>query len=465
MFKKTMISAAVLAVISTSSYATTYYVATTGYDSNPGTQAQPWRTVQKCADTIVGGDTCMVGNGDYTDQTKVHWTRSGASTSSIAHIRSTNQYGAKIRGFDIDGADYVRVSYFDIQDLAASNSCITIGNGAHDDIVTYNRFQFCVNGGIYMTAPPTNPSAVQRINVSSNTFWRVGQYAMVVQGRYNSIANNTISEMIDHHPCDTQYPDYYDNDGIRIFGGGHTVSGNWISVNHGSIPGGETGGTCSVVSLSDTNNDFIGVNAHPDCIMTFSDSTEYEALSNTVIKNNVCHAMAYNPSTQMPAKFFELGGGGSGIDVYNNQADATFIMGVGDTSGVKVQNNTFVSHETMTPFGGLGIQFENSPNSIVRNNVFEHVNGNGNAIVSYDSASQSGAVADYNCYRLASTPQGAHDRQGNINFVNEGSKDYHLQSSSVCVNYGLTISTITTDRDGTTRPQGSAYDIGAYEYH
>ena len=34
----------------------TYYVATTGRDSNPGTIAQPWRTVQKAANTLTAGD-------------------------------------------------------------------------------------------------------------------------------------------------------------------------------------------------------------------------------------------------------------------------------------------------------------------------------------------------------------------------------------------------------------------------
>ena len=32
------------------------YVAKAGNDSNPGTEAQPWLTIQKSADTIVAGD-------------------------------------------------------------------------------------------------------------------------------------------------------------------------------------------------------------------------------------------------------------------------------------------------------------------------------------------------------------------------------------------------------------------------
>ena len=42
---------------------TTYYVALTGSDTNPGTQAAPWRTIQKAANTLVAGDTVVVQSG------------------------------------------------------------------------------------------------------------------------------------------------------------------------------------------------------------------------------------------------------------------------------------------------------------------------------------------------------------------------------------------------------------------
>jgi hypothetical protein len=44
----------------------TYYVAQTGLDSNPGTSASPFLTIQKCVNTMVAGDICLVGNGTYT---------------------------------------------------------------------------------------------------------------------------------------------------------------------------------------------------------------------------------------------------------------------------------------------------------------------------------------------------------------------------------------------------------------
>jgi hypothetical protein len=50
-------------------------------------------------------------------------------------------------------------------------------------------------------------------------------------------------------------------------------------------------------------------------------------------------------------------------------------------------------------------------------------------------------------------------------FVNLSGHDYHLQSTSPAKDAGVTISGLLTDIEGVTRPQGSSYDIGAYEYH
>lgn len=45
-----------------------------------------------------------------------------------------------------------------------------------------------------------------------------------------------------------------------------------------------------------------------------------------------------------------------------------------------------------------------------------------------------------------------------------GSSDFHLQSDSSARDRGATLTTVTDDYDGISRPQGSTYDIGAYEY-
>ena len=48
-------------------------------------------------------------------------------------------------------------------------------------------------------------------------------------------------------------------------------------------------------------------------------------------------------------------------------------------------------------------------------------------------------------------------------FVDVTKHNYHLAATSPASDAGTTIAGVTVDRDGTVRPQGSAYDIGAYE--
>lgn len=52
----------------------------------------------------------------------------------------------------------------------------------------------------------------------------------------------------------------------------------------------------------------------------------------------------------------------------------------------------------------------------------------------------------------------------NPTFVNAAGADFHLQSSSAAKDAGTMLASVPTDKDGVSRPQGSAYDIGAYEY-
>jgi hypothetical protein len=50
-----------------------------------------------------------------------------------------------------------------------------------------------------------------------------------------------------------------------------------------------------------------------------------------------------------------------------------------------------------------------------------------------------------------------------VNYQANGSGDYHVQSTSPAIDKGLSASAPTTDLDGKVRPQGAAFDIGAYE--
>jgi hypothetical protein len=53
----------------------------------------------------------------------------------------------------------------------------------------------------------------------------------------------------------------------------------------------------------------------------------------------------------------------------------------------------------------------------------------------------------------------------NVNplFAAPAADDYHIQADSPAIDAGMNVG-VTTDLEGTHRPQGSGYDIGAYEF-
>jgi hypothetical protein len=55
---------------------------------------------------------------------------------------------------------------------------------------------------------------------------------------------------------------------------------------------------------------------------------------------------------------------------------------------------------------------------------------------------------------------------GNFPYFMNDTSDYHLQSISSAIDAGITLSPIViNDLEGTPRPQGSEFDMGAYEFH
>lgn len=54
---------------------------------------------------------------------------------------------------------------------------------------------------------------------------------------------------------------------------------------------------------------------------------------------------------------------------------------------------------------------------------------------------------------------------GLVNYQPDGNGDYHLRANSICVDAGTNEGAPPYDFDGVLRPQGSAYDIGPYEYN
>src|SRR5215475_6063461 len=114
----------------------TLYVSPTGSYSNPGTQDQPFRTIQRAADVVNPGNTVIVEDGVYTYsgsnqciKTIVCLTR-GGGPGQLVTFKSRNKWGARVdgqngvaaAGFGFGAANYVRIQDFEIYGVANAAS-------------------------------------------------------------------------------------------------------------------------------------------------------------------------------------------------------------------------------------------------------------------------------------------------------------------------------------------------------
>jgi hypothetical protein len=169
------------------------------------------------------------------------------------------------------------------------------------------------------------------------------------------------------------------------------------------------------------------------------------------------------------------GGGGAGNMTIRNNVfhDTHHGWGVqwypGSLSNVHVLNNTFAFCNESKSYTCIVLDASIS-NSSIRNNVFHNPQGGktieaqgfGGSIAVGNNLTMGNAMHDQ-----GSTPSGMTLSSNLLNtdplLVNPGSFDFHLQAASPAINAGATIAEVTVDHEGTNRPQGGAYDIGAYE--
>jgi hypothetical protein len=136
--------------------ATTYYVATNGLDTNAGTLAAPWRTIQYAANTLAPGDIVLVRAGVFNEAVTVNV--SGSSTNNLVTFQNypgetaivdgtglevpPAQYAAGL--FEFTNASYIVVQGFEIRNYQTNSASyvpagIDITGAPHDLTFISNR--------------------------------------------------------------------------------------------------------------------------------------------------------------------------------------------------------------------------------------------------------------------------------------------------------------------------------------
>jgi len=122
---------------------TTYYVSTTGSDSNTGlSTATPWKTIQHAADTVTAGATVFVKGGSYTGPVNIS-VNSGTASAPITFAAYLGQTpvitgagvtcctdpsgsGSGLEGLiNIYNVNYVTVSGFKVENFATNSADYT----------------------------------------------------------------------------------------------------------------------------------------------------------------------------------------------------------------------------------------------------------------------------------------------------------------------------------------------------
>jgi parallel beta-helix repeat protein len=160
-------------------------------------------------------------------------------------------------------------------------------------------------------------------------------------------------------------------------------------------------------------------------------------ISNIVICNNIAYNNGFRGQYQAPGIL--IGSGANNL-VYNNVV-------YGNAAGIQIgfsagRNKAFSN--TMYQNGSFCVEIGSASDTEFRNNIC-HQNGG-------EISNQGSNTTLSN--NLTSDPL----------FTNPSAGDFHLQSSSPARDAGVSLPEVPCDFDGNTRPAGSAYDIGAYEY-
>jgi hypothetical protein len=132
---------------------TSYYVSTTGNDSNSGTQAAPWRTVQHAADTARAGSTVNVRGGIYEELVSIN--ASGNASDGFITLRSYPGETAILDAthftpsgrqaiLTIHNQSYVRIEGFEIRNFRTAVHRLSplgisvTGSGSHIELLKNN---------------------------------------------------------------------------------------------------------------------------------------------------------------------------------------------------------------------------------------------------------------------------------------------------------------------------------------
>jgi hypothetical protein len=391
-----------------------YYVSKTGSNSNPGTTASPFLTINYGVSRLSAGDTLWVRAGVY-DESLIYNVPSGASWTNKVRIAASP--GAVVTMRPTSGN-------FVLAFAGSSNA----GRTGEQKYIEVDGINLDATGGItneavkIEAAPGYNAHhiRIQNLTVTSNANPPQAQEhpgnanAILVTGlRADAIGFNEFINLV-------------------VTGGPSVDVGNdFSSMFYIQTPD-------NLIANCNISN---GIGAG---VQLYNGNSPGSMPDRTVIRNNIIRDFTRSLPTR---GWGVIAYRGDGSKIYNNLIYNIALTGPG-SSGIYLNNvtNTSVYNNTVYANASYGIQVDaDASGTTVGNNI-----SYGNGVQDYANRGRQTTEMS-NLFGI--DPQ----------FVNPATKNFQLQTGSPAVNAGTAISVVTSDLAGRSRPQGGRYDIGAFE--
>jgi Right handed beta helix region len=470
-----------------------FYVSSTGNDSNPGTLTSPWRTIQHAANTVQAGDTVYVRAGTYNESVNV-----GVSGSSSAGPVTFASYpgetaivdgtGLPVSGtqglFNIVDQSYVTIQGFEIRNYTTSSAQVcpsgiwVTGSGSHIQILNNRVHNITTtsekNGNAFGIAVYGSeaPASIDSISITGNQVYNLKTGNSETLNVDGNVTNFTISNNLIHDN---------DNIGIDAIGfEGVSPDPAYDYARNGEISGN------TVYNISAINNPGEGNQYDADGIYV-------DGGSNIVIERN----LVYNNDLNIEAASEHSGHVSSYITIRNNVVHhgnsvgisiGGYASNVGGSDHISIVNNTLFDNDTKnTGSGELQVQYY-ATNNIFENNIV-YATSQGLFINNYTNSEASPVKADYNIYYSSvswsaadfvwngtdhtgfpsyqsATGEDSHSQYVDPLFLSLTTPNLDIEATSPAVNAGLNLGTTIEgafDFAGNPRVVGSSIDIGAYQ--
>ena len=261
---------------------TTYFVAQNGSDSNPGTRARPWKTVQRAFSRLRPGERALVSRGTYVADHVVERAGTRAQPITVAAmpghrvvLRAPSSGGDTYPLRVTSGAAFVRIQGFVLELAKGTSSTNVYFEGSARDIeLSRNEIRFSQDQGVFVEA------GARRIHIIGNRIHDNGRghqsgqhqsHGIYIEGADHLVANNVVYS----HPYGFGIQVYPENRGTVVVH--NTVVGSGHS---GIVVGGDEG-----VSNITIRNNVLAFNARYGVQMD-SDCPTGVAIDRNVIHGN-----------------------------------------------------------------------------------------------------------------------------------------------------------------------------------